>query len=147
MYNIFSESEGCMKLFNANDNLMTQGNIRKKSIYFAIPVFIGQLFQQLYGYKESNLLVSRLLFLAILLDFSLLGVSQAASISSKLAQNFLRERCFAVLVSLFFTNARQKTRECWRIVRLFNEAVVKKRQPKPERFDSLYPSLLLIKKK
>ena len=65
-----------------------------------------------YGYKESNLLVSRLLFLANLLDFSLLGVSQAASISSKLAQNFLRERCCAVLVSLFFTTARQKTMEC-----------------------------------
>ena len=65
-----------------------------------------------YGYKDSNLLVSRLLFLANLLDFSLLGVSQAASISSKLAQNFLRERCFAVLICLFFTNARQKTREC-----------------------------------
>ena len=79
-YNTFSESDEKMKLFNTNDNLMTQGNIRKKIILFAIPVFIGQLFQQLYGYKESNLLVSRLLFLANLLDFSLLGVSQAASI-------------------------------------------------------------------
>ena len=69
-------------------------------------------YEDIYGYKKSNLLVSHLLFLANLLDFSLLGVSQAASISSKLAQNFLRERCFAVLVSLFFTNARQKTKEC-----------------------------------
>ena len=32
-------------------------------------------YEDIYGYKKSNLLVSHLLFLANLLDFSLLGVS------------------------------------------------------------------------
>ena len=53
LYNIFSESDEKMKLFNTNDNLMTQGNIRKKIILFAIPVFIGQLFQQLYNTADA----------------------------------------------------------------------------------------------
>ena len=42
-----------MKLFNADNNLMTEGNIRKKIIFFAIPVFIGQLFQQLYNTADA----------------------------------------------------------------------------------------------
>ena len=46
-----------MKLFNADNNLMTEGNIRKKIIFFAIPVFIGQLFQQLMHALSAILLL------------------------------------------------------------------------------------------
>jgi Na+-driven multidrug efflux pump len=42
-----------MKLFNSKDNLMTEGSIAKKIILFAIPIFIGQLFQQLYNTVDS----------------------------------------------------------------------------------------------
>jgi len=91
------------------------------------------------GRKVQTLLVSRLLFSANLLAFSLLGGSQAASKSSKLSRKLLSERCFAVLVCLFFTKARQKTQECFRIARLFNAELVKKRRPKPKRFEPFYP--------
>lgn len=48
-----------MNLFKEKDNLLTEGNIKKKIILFAIPVFIGQLFQQLYNTADS-LIVGRL---------------------------------------------------------------------------------------
>ena len=68
----------------------------------------GWDWEEYYGFKDSNLFVSRLPFSANLLVFSLLGVSQAASKASKLPRKILTERCFAVLVCLFFTKARQK---------------------------------------
>ena len=40
--------------------LMTEGSVRKKIITFAIPVFIGQLFQQMYNTADS-LIVGRLI--------------------------------------------------------------------------------------
>ena len=64
-----------------------------------------------YGFKDSNPIVSHLPFLANLLAFSLLGGSQAASKPSKLSQKFLTERCCAVSICLFFTEARQKDEE------------------------------------
>ncbi len=42
-----------MKLFEQKDKLMTEGSIGKKIILFAIPIFIGQLFQQLYNTVDS----------------------------------------------------------------------------------------------
>ena len=65
-----------------------------------------------YGYEESNLLVSHLPFSANSSVFSLLGVSQAASNTKQLSQKNQSERCFAVFVSLFFIQIRQKTKEC-----------------------------------
>ena len=49
-----------MALFKTSDNLMTEGSIKKKIILFAIPIFIGQLFQQLYNTVDS-LIVGRLI--------------------------------------------------------------------------------------
>ena len=40
--------------------LMTEGSVKKKIILFAIPVFVGQLFQQLYNTADS-LIVGRLI--------------------------------------------------------------------------------------
>lgn len=37
----------------ARTNLMTEGDFRKKIVLFAIPVFLGQLFQQLYNTADS----------------------------------------------------------------------------------------------
>ncbi|MBR2589904.1 MAG: hypothetical protein IKE65_03185, partial [Clostridia bacterium] len=54
-----------------------------------------------------TLTASHLPFLANLSNFSLIGASQSASILKKLSQKFLRERCVAVLVSLFCTKIRQ----------------------------------------
>ncbi|MBQ3431690.1 MAG: hypothetical protein IJG23_02785, partial [Clostridia bacterium] len=72
---------------------------------------------------------SRLLFSANLLDFSLIGVSQSASISSKLSRNFLRERCYAVFTSLFFYKDKAKwRRNTFRIARHFNAVFEKKRR-------------------
>ena len=42
-----------MKLFDNKDNLMTQGSIAKKIILFAIPIFIGQLFEMLYSIVDA----------------------------------------------------------------------------------------------
>jgi len=42
-----------MSIFRNRDTLLTEGNIKKKIILFAIPVFIGQLFQQLYNTVDS----------------------------------------------------------------------------------------------
>lgn len=42
-----------LSIFKQNDNLMTSGSIRKRIILFAIPIFIGQLFQQLYSTIDS----------------------------------------------------------------------------------------------
>ncbi len=42
-----------LSIFKQNDNLMTSGSIRKRIILFAIPIFIGQLFQQLYSTVDS----------------------------------------------------------------------------------------------
>ena len=42
-----------MKLFAQKDTLLTEGSIHKKIILFAIPIFIGQLFQQLYNTVDS----------------------------------------------------------------------------------------------
>ncbi|MBQ7602179.1 MAG: oligosaccharide flippase family protein, partial [Lachnospiraceae bacterium] len=44
----------------ATKYLMTEGSVKKKIILFAIPVFIGQLFQQLYNTADS-LIVGRLI--------------------------------------------------------------------------------------
>ena len=59
-----------MKLFKQSDNLMTEGSISKKIILFAIPVFIGQLFQQLYNTVDS------------LIVGNLIGSSALAAVSS-----------------------------------------------------------------
>ncbi|MBR0413887.1 MAG: hypothetical protein IJI67_02300, partial [Clostridia bacterium] len=48
-------------------------------------------------------------FLANLSDFSLIGVSQPASISKKLSQKLLRERCFAVLVASWGSKINQNS--------------------------------------
>ena len=42
-----------MSIFRNRDNLLTEGDIKKKIILFAIPIFIGQLFQQLYNTVDS----------------------------------------------------------------------------------------------
>ncbi|MBR1762203.1 MAG: MATE family efflux transporter, partial [Eubacterium sp.] len=42
-----------MSSVKKKDNLMTQGSIAKRIILFAIPIFIGQLFQQLYNTVDS----------------------------------------------------------------------------------------------
>jgi putative MATE family efflux protein len=42
-----------MTLLKNRDNLLTEGDIKKKIIFFAIPIFIGQLFQQLYNTVDS----------------------------------------------------------------------------------------------
>ena len=34
-------------------NMMSEGSIAKKIIYFAIPLFLGNLFQQLYNTADS----------------------------------------------------------------------------------------------
>ena len=44
----------------ATKYLMTEGSVKKKIILFAIPVFVGQLFQQLYNTADS-LIVGRLI--------------------------------------------------------------------------------------
>ena len=62
------------------------------------------------GKSCQTLIVTRLLFLANSLAFSLLGVSQAASKSSKLSQKSLSERCCAVLVCRFFCLGKAKQR-------------------------------------
>ncbi len=36
-----------------NKNLMTQGSVPKKMVHFAMPIFLGQLFQQLYNTADS----------------------------------------------------------------------------------------------
>ena len=41
-------------------NNLTEGSIRKKMLLFAIPIFIGQVFQQLYNTFDS-LIVGRYL--------------------------------------------------------------------------------------
>lgn len=51
-------------------NLMTEGDYRKKIIFFAIPVFIGNLFQQLYNTADS------------LIVGNLVGSSALAAVSS-----------------------------------------------------------------
>jgi len=38
---------------NSDINLMTEGDFRKKIIYFSIPILIGRLFQQLYNTADS----------------------------------------------------------------------------------------------
>ncbi|MBE6719835.1 MAG: MATE family efflux transporter [Ruminococcaceae bacterium] len=61
-----------MKLFSKKDNLMTEGSIAKKIILFAIPIFIGQLFQQLYNTVDS-LIVGNLIGSSALADVSATG--------------------------------------------------------------------------
>ena len=50
--------------------LMTEGSVRKKLIGFAVPIFVGHLFQQLYNTVDS-LVVGRLV-----------GASALAAVSS-----------------------------------------------------------------
>ena len=38
---------------NSQSNLMTEGSIWKKLVSFAIPLFLGNLFQQLYNTADS----------------------------------------------------------------------------------------------
>ena len=38
---------------NSSSNLMTEGSVWKKIVFFAIPVFIGNTFQQLYNTADS----------------------------------------------------------------------------------------------
>lgn len=49
-----------MAVSTASKYLMTEGNVKKKIIAFAIPLFIGQLFQQMYNTADS-LIVGRLI--------------------------------------------------------------------------------------
>ena len=66
-----------MKFFRDNSELMTQGSIRKKIILFAIPIFIGQLFQQLYNTVDS------------LIVGNLIGKNALAAVSSTGTLTFL----------------------------------------------------------
>ena len=54
----------------AAKNLMTEGDLRRKIILFAIPVFLGQLFQQLYSTVDS------------LIVGNILGAQALASVTS-----------------------------------------------------------------
>ena len=58
-------------------NLMTEGDLRKKIILFAIPVFLGQLFQQLYSTVDS------------LIVGNILGAQALASVTSTSALVYL----------------------------------------------------------
>jgi putative MATE family efflux protein len=66
-----------MALLKERDNLMTEGDIRKKIIFFAIPIFIGQLFQQLYNTVDS------------LIVGNLIGKDALAAVSSTGTLTFL----------------------------------------------------------
>lgn len=61
----------------AAKNLMTEGDLRKKIILFAIPVFLGQLFQQLYSTVDS------------LIVGNILGAQALASVTSTSALVYL----------------------------------------------------------
>ncbi len=66
-----------MGLFKQTNNLMTEGSIKKKIILFAIPIFIGQLFQQLYNTVDS------------LIVGNLVGSNALAAVSSTGTLTFL----------------------------------------------------------
>ena len=55
---------------SAETTLMTEGDLRRKIITFAVPVFIGSLFQQLYNTADS------------LIVGNLVGSSALAAVSS-----------------------------------------------------------------
>lgn len=109
-----------MKLFDNKDNLMTEGGIAKKIILFAIPIFIGQLFQQLYNTVDSlivgNLIGSSalaavsatgtLVFLVIgfFFGFSMgAGIVIAREIGAQNRENVSRAVHTAVAMGLFFS--------------------------------------------
>ncbi len=109
-----------MKLFNNKDNLMIEGSIAKKIILFAIPIFIGQLFQQLYNTVDSlivgNLIGSSalaavsatgtLVFLVIgfFFGFSMgAGIVIAREIGAQNKENISKAVHTAVAMGMFFS--------------------------------------------
>lgn len=109
-----------MKLFDSKNNLMTEGSIAKKIILFAIPIFIGQLFQQLYNTVDSlivgNLIGSSalaavsatgtLVFLVIgfFFGFSMgAGIVIAREIGAQNKENVSKAVHTAVAMGLFFS--------------------------------------------
>ncbi len=66
-----------LSIFQKQDNLMTSGSIKKRIILFAVPIFIGQLFQQLYSTVDS------------LIVGNLIGKTALAAVSSTGSITFL----------------------------------------------------------
>ena len=66
-----------MTLSKTENTIMTEGSITKKIIFFAIPIFIGQLFQQLYNTVDS------------LIVGNLIGSSALAAVSATGTLTFL----------------------------------------------------------
>ena len=66
-----------MTLSKNENTIMTEGSITKKIIFFAIPIFIGQLFQQLYNTVDS------------LIVGNLIGSSALAAVSATGTLTFL----------------------------------------------------------
>lgn len=111
-----------MKQLNSKNNLMTEGSIAKRIILFAIPIFIGQLFQQLYNTVDSlivgNLIGSSalaavsstgtLVFLVVgfFFGFSMgAGIVIAREIGAQNKQNISKAVHTAVAMGLFFSAA------------------------------------------
>ena len=109
-----------MKLFAQKDTLLTEGSIHKKIILFAIPIFIGQLFQQLYNTVDSLIVgnfvshsalaavtsTGTLVFLLIgfFFGFSIgAGVIIAREIGAQDAEKTSRAVHTAVAMGLFFS--------------------------------------------
>ena len=80
-----------MKLFETDNNLMTEGSIRKKIIFFAIPVFIGQLFQQLYNTADA------------LIVGNFVGHDALAAVSATGTLIFLLKKAALMFISAAFT--------------------------------------------
>ena len=66
-----------MNILKQTNKIMTEGSIKKKIILFAIPIFIGQLFQQLYNTADS------------LIVGNLIGKNALAAVSSTGTLTFL----------------------------------------------------------
>ncbi|MBP5154335.1 MAG: MATE family efflux transporter [Lachnospiraceae bacterium] len=66
-----------------SSQLLTEGSVRKKLLYFAAPIFLGQLFQQLYNTADS-LIVGRLVG-----DTALAAVTSVGPISYLIVGFFL----------------------------------------------------------
>ena len=81
---------------NQKNTLMTEGNIQEKMIKFAVPIFLGDLFQQLYNIVDA------------LVVGNVLGENALAAVSST---GSLPVRCF-LYISFFSSlslSARMKS--------------------------------------
>ena len=67
---------------------MTEGSISQKIIFFAIPLFLGNLFQQLYNTADS------------LIVGNFLGSNALAAVSS--SGNLIISSCVNVVLDIFF---------------------------------------------